>query len=172
MIVCGSLSKTFAMTGWRLGFALAPEPIAKAIVKLQSQSTSNPTSIAQHAGLEAVRGPMDSVVSMLAEYERRRERVLSGLREIRGLSCTAPAGAFYAFPNVAACRTRDPECSAASNGRLDTSVVARRLLETAHVAVVPGEGFGAPGYLRISYATSMERIEEGLRRLADFFSPE
>ena len=172
VIVCGSLSKTFAMTGWRLGFALAPEPIAKAMVKLQSQSTSNPTSIAQHAGLEALRGPMDSVASMLAEYERRRERVLSGLREIRGLTCTAPAGAFYAFPNVAACRTRDPECRAASNGSLDTAVVARRLLEMAHVAVVPGEGFGAPGYLRISYATSMERIEEGLRRLADFFSPD
>ena len=160
------------MTGWRLGFALAPEPIAKAMVKLQSQSTSNPTSIAQHAGLEAVRGPMDSVVNMLAEYERRRERVLTGLRAIHGLSCTEPAGAFYAFPNVAACRTRDPECRASSNGTLDTTVVARRLLETAHVAVVPGEGFGAPGYLRISYATSMERIEEGLRRLAEFFSPE
>ena len=172
VIVCGSLSKTFAMTGWRLGFALAPEPIAKAMVKLQSQSTSNPTSIAQHAGLEAVRGPMDSVAAMLAEYERRRARVLSGLRQIRGLSCTEPAGAFYAFPNVAACGTRDAESRAASNGKLDTTVVARRLLETAHVAVVPGEGFGAPGYLRISYATSMERIEEGLRRLADFFAPD
>jgi len=172
VIVCGSLSKTFAMTGWRLGFALAPEPIAKAMVKLQSQSTSNPTSIAQHAGLEAVRGPMDSVVNMLAEYERRRERVLAGLRQIAGLTCNAPAGAFYAFPNVAACRTHDRECLAASNGRLDTAVVARRLLEAAHVAVVPGEGFGAPGYLRLSYATSMERIEEGLRRLAEFFSPD
>jgi aspartate aminotransferase len=119
-----------------------------------------------------VRGPMDSVASMLGEYARRRERVLSGLRGIRGLTCTEPAGAFYAFPNVAACHTRDEECRAASNGKLDTAVVARRLLETAHVAVVPGEAFGAPGYLRISYATSMERIEEGLRRLAEFFSPE
>jgi len=170
VIVCGSLSKTFAMTGWRAGFVLAPEPVVKAVIKLQSQSTSNPTSITQHAALEAVRGPMDSVAAMLAEYERRRARVLAGLRAIPGLACTEPQGAFYAFPNVAACSARDAECRAASNGRLDTGVVARRLLEYAHVAVVPGEGFGAPGFLRISYATSIERIEEGLRRLTDFFS--
>ena len=170
VIVCGSLSKTFAMTGWRVGFVLAPEPIAKAVVKLQSQSTSNPTSIAQHAALEAVRGPMDSVAAMLAEYERRRSRVISGLRAIPGLTCTEPQGAFYAFPNIAACRTRDAECIAASNGRLDSAVVARRLLESSHVAVVPGEGFGAPGFLRLSYATSIERIEEGMRRLAEFFT--
>jgi len=170
VIVCGSLSKTFAMTGWRVGFVLAPEPVAKAIVKLQSQSTSNPTSIAQHAALEAVRGPMDSVREMLAEYERRRARVLAGLRKIPGLACTEPQGAFYAFPNVAACRTRDAEVTAASNGKLDTAVVGRRLLESAHVAVVPGEGFGAPGFLRISYATSIERIDEGLRRITEFFS--
>jgi aspartate aminotransferase len=170
IIVCGSLSKTFAMTGWRVGFVLAPAPIAKAVVKLQSQSTSNPTSIAQHAALEAVRGPMDSVSTMLAEYERRRTRVLAGLRDIPGLTCTEPQGAFYTFPNVSACRTRDAECRGASNGRLDSAVVARRLLESSHVAVVPGEAFGAPGFLRISYATSIERIDEGLRRLADFFS--
>ena len=171
VIVCGSLSKTFAMTGWRVGFVLAPEAIVKAVVKLQSQSTSNPTSIAQHAALEAVRGPMDSVAAMLAEYERRRGRVLAGLRKIPGLACTEPQGAFYAFPNVAACQTHDPEVRAASNGKLDTAVVARRLLESAHVAVVPGEGFGAPGFLRISYATSIERIDEGLRRITEFFSP-
>ena len=170
VIVCGSLSKTFAMTGWRVGFVLAPEPIAKAVVKLQSQSTSNPTSIAQHAALEAVRGSMESVAAMLAEYERRRSRVISGLRAIPGLTCTEPQGAFYAFPNIAACRTRDAECIAASNGRLDSAVVARRLLESSHVAVVPGEGFGAPGFLRLSYATSIERIEEGMRRLAEFFT--
>jgi aspartate aminotransferase len=170
VIVCGSLSKTFAMTGWRVGFVLAPEPITKAVAKLQSQSTSNPTSIAQYAALEAVRGPMDSVAAMLAEYERRRTRVLAGLRKISGLACTEPQGAFYAFPNVAACHTRDAEVGAASNGKLDTAVVARRLLESAHVAVVPGEGFGAPGFLRISYATSIERIDEGLRRITDFFT--
>jgi len=170
VIVCGSLSKTFAMTGWRVGFVLAPEPIAKAIVKLQSQSTSNPTSIAQHAALEAVRGSMDSVAHMLAEYERRRTRVLAGLRAIPGLTCTEPQGAFYAFPNISACHTRDAECRAASNGRLDSAVVARRLLESAYVAVVPGEGFGAAGYFRLSYATSIERIEEGLRRITEFFS--
>jgi aspartate aminotransferase len=107
---------------------------------------------------------------MLAEYERRRTRVIAGLRAIPGITCTDPQGAFYAFPNVSACHTHDAECRAAANGKLDTAVVARRLLEVAHVAVVPGEAFGAAGYLRISYATSLERVEEGLRRLAAFFS--
>ena len=158
LIVAGSFSKTFAMTGWRLGYALAPEPLVKAMIKLQSQSTSNATSIAQYAGLEAMRGPMDSVGVMLAEYERRRTRVIAGLRAIPGVVCTEPRGAFYAFPHVAG-------AARASGGG-----TAQQLLEHAHVAVVPGEAFGGPGHLRISYATSMDRIEEGLRRLAQFFS--
>ncbi len=161
LIVAGSLSKTFAMTGWRVGFALAPQPLIEAMVKLQSQSTSNPTSIAQYAGLAALTGPMDSIGTMLAEYTRRRARILEGLRAIPGITCTTPEGAFYVFPNMTA-RLR--------NGATDSGALARQLLEREHVAVVPGEAFGAPGYLRISYATSMERIEEGLRRLERFFA--
>ncbi len=160
VIIVGSFSKTFAMTGWRVGYVLAPQPLIAAITKLQSQSTSNATSIAQYAALEALRGPMDSVKTMLAEYTRRRERILSGLRAISGITCTAPQGAFYVFPNIAA----------KLNARMPTDThAASLLLEREHVAVVPGAAFGAPGYLRLSYATSIERIEEGLRRLQRFF---
>jgi aspartate aminotransferase len=160
LIVAGSLSKTFAMTGWRMGYALAPQPLVEAMTKLQSQSTSNPTSITQYAALEALRGPMDSVAAMLAEYARRRDRILAGVRAIPGITCTAPQGAFYIFPNI----------SAHLNSAMpDSTAVARQLLEREHVAVIPGDAFGAPGYLRLSYATSMERIEEGLRRLTRFF---
>ena len=167
VIIVGSLSKTFAMTGWRIGYALAPQPLIEALVKLQSQSTSNPTSVAQHAALEAMSGPMDSVPAMLAEYTRRRARIVQGLRAIPGVTCTEPGGAFYAFPNVSA-----HLANGSSNSTLpkDATELSRQLLEKAHVAVVPGEAFGAPGYLRISYATSLERIEEGLRRLTRFFS--
>jgi aspartate aminotransferase len=160
VITIGSCSKTFSMTGWRVGYALAPAPLVEAMLKLQSQSTSNPTSIAQHAALEALKGPMDSVGTMLAEYTRRRERMLAGLRAIRGITCNEPQGAFYLFPNFVALL---------GNGIHSSADLAKQLLEREHLAVVPGEAFGAPGYLRFSYATSMERIEEGLRRLGRFF---
>lgn len=170
VIIAGSLSKTFAMTGWRLGYALAPAPLVEAMTKLQSQSTSNPNSITQYAALEALTGPMDSVTTMLAEYARRRARILEGLRAIPGITCAEPQGAFYVFPNVAAClKGNGTGGSRADGGEPDTSTVARELLEREHVAVVPGEAFGAGDFLRISYATSMERIEEGLRRLKRFF---
>jgi len=161
LIVIGSLSKTFAMTGWRIGYALAPQPLIAAMIKLQSQSTSNPTSIAQYAATAAMTGPMDSVPVMLAEYARRRERIVAGLRAIAGVRCTVPAGAFYVFPDVSGCFDREMPSSAA---------VASQLLEREHVALVPGEGFGAPGFLRLSYATSMDRIDEGLRRMNRFFA--
>lgn len=160
LIVAGSLSKTFAMTGWRVGYTLAPQPLIAAMTKLQSQSTSNVTSIAQYAALEALRGPMDSVGQMLTEYARRRERILAGVRAISGVTCTAPAGAFYVFPNISAHLNADMPSDTAA---------AKQLIEREHVAVVPGEAFGAPGHLRISYATSIERIDEGLRRLNRFF---
>lgn len=160
VIVVGSFSKTFAMTGWRLGYVLAPAPLVAAVTKLQSQSTSNPCSITQYAGLAAMRGPMDGVGVMLAEYARRRERIVAGLRAIPGVTCTAPQGAFYVFPNI----------SAHYNAEMpDDMAVSRLLLEREHVAVVPGVAFGAPGHLRISYATSMDRIDEGLKRMARFF---
>jgi len=161
IIVAGSLSKTFAMTGWRIGYALAPEPLISAMIKTQSQSTSNPTSIAQYAALEALTGPMDAVAVMLAEYSRRRDRIVAGLRAIPGVTCVEPGGAFYAFPSVAE-HLRD--------GVADTTALAKQLLERQHLVVVPGDAFGTPGYLRISYATSIDRIEEGLRRLEKYFA--
>lgn len=162
LIVCGSLSKTFAMTGWRLGYALAPAPLIQAMTRLQSHSTSNPTSIAQKAGVAALRGSMDSVQAMLAEYARRRARVLQGLNAIPTLRCAEPQGAFYAYPNASAWMRE--------HGVRSTTELAKRLLADAHVAVVPGEAFGTQEHFRLSYATSMERIEEGLRRLHQFFS--
>jgi aspartate aminotransferase len=165
VIVIGSMSKTFAMTGWRLGYTLAPAEVITATVKLQSQSTSNPTSIAQYAALAAMTGPMDSVPQMLAEYAKRRRRIVDGLNKIPGIKCGEPGGAFYVFPDVSARLGNGPDALAK-----DCSELATKLLEKAHVALVSGAAFGAPGYLRLSYATSIERIDEGLRRLDRFFA--
>ena len=159
VIVAGSLSKTYAMTGWRIGFGLGPAPIMSAVNKLQSHSTSNPTSIAQKAAVEAVRGPQDSVDAMLAEYKLRRDFVVERLRAIPGVKLTMPKGAFYAYPNIA-CAFRD--------GMNNSMQFAERLLEQAHVAVVPGEAFGTNDHVRISYATSMEELTRGLDRLERF----
>jgi aspartate aminotransferase len=165
VIIIGSMSKTFAMTGWRLGYTLAPSEIVTATIKLQSQSTSNPTSIAQYAALAAMTGPMESVPQMLAEYAKRRRRIVDGLNKIPGIKCGEPGGAFYVFPNVSARLGSGPDALAK-----DCSELATRLLEKAHVALVSGAAFGAPGYLRLAYATSIERINEGLHRLERFFS--
>jgi len=164
VIIIGSMSKTFAMTGWRVGYTLAPEPLIQAVVKIQSQSTSNPTSIAQYAALEAMRGRMDTVPVMLAEYAKRRKRIVEGLRAIPGVTCEWPGGAFYAFPNIA------PHLEGHKALAKSCTELSQQLLEKAQVALVPGDAFGAPGYLRLSYATSLERIDEGLRRLNRFFA--
>lgn len=164
VIIIGSMSKTFAMTGWRVGYTLAPEPLVQAVVKVQSQSTSNPTSIAQYAALEAMRGSMATVPVMLEEYAKRRKRIVGGLRAIPGVNCEWPGGAFYAFPNIA------PHLQGERALAKSCTELSQQLLEKAHVALVPGEAFGAPGYLRLSYATSLERIDEGLRRLNRFFA--
>jgi len=167
VIIVGSVSKTFAMTGWRIGYTLAPEALVAASNKLQSQSTSNPTSIAQYAALAAMTGPMDAVPPMLAEYEKRRKRIVEGLRNIPGVTCEWPSGAFYAFPNISSFLTHGPNGHALATSCTELS---RQLLDRAQVAVVPGDAFGAPGYLRLSYATSIGRIDEGLRRLEKFFT--
>ena len=160
VVVAGSLSKTYAMTGWRIGFALAPAPIIGAMMKLQSHSTSNPTSIAQKAAVEAMRGPQDSVPQMLAEYRRRRDFVIDRLRQIAGVSIAMPKGAFYAYPNISV---------GFGKGRVQNSLdFASELLAKAHVAVVPGEAFGTSDHVRISYATSMAELERGLDRLHKF----
>ncbi len=162
LLIVGSLSKTYAMTGWRVGFALGATKLLANMLKLQSHSTSNPTSIAQKAAVEALRASQDSVRAMLAEYRRRRDHVVEGLRAIPGIKCTLPEGAFYAYPNISAYLNRD--------GLADTTVLAEKLLDEAHVAVVPGQAFGTHQHVRISYATSLGQIEEGLRRMAAFFA--
>ena len=159
VLVAGSLSKTYSMTGWRIGFALGPSPVISAIAKLQSHSTSNPTSIAQMAAVEAVTGPQDSVTIMLAEYRRRRDFVIERLRAIPGVRIAMPKGAFYAYPNI----------SVAFNKGIGSALeFSERLLAEAHVAVVPGEAFGSDEHVRISYATSMEELRRGLDRIDAF----
>ncbi|HXZ41032.1 MAG TPA: pyridoxal phosphate-dependent aminotransferase [Terriglobales bacterium] len=162
MIVVGSLSKTYAMTGWRLGYALAPAAIIAAMQKLQSQSTSNPTSIVQKAAVAALRGPQQCVAEMRAEYIKLRDHVVNGLRAIPGIKCTLPQGAFYAYPNVSAFLGR--------SGVKSASDLAGKLLREAHVATVPGEGFGTSDHIRVSYATSIAELDRGLERLRKFLA--
>ena len=159
LVVVGSLSKTYAMTGWRLGYALAPAPVIAAMQKLQSQSTSNPTSMVQKAAVAALQGPQTRVAEMRAEYIQLRDHILQGLSAIPGLKCTKPEGAFYVYPNI----------SAFLGGSLKSPAeFARQLLHKAQVATVPGEGFGTDEHVRISYATSEKEIDRGLERLRDF----
>ena len=160
VLVAGTVSKTYAMTGWRIGFGLVPEPVAGAMLKLQSHSTSNPTSISQKAAVEALRGPQEGVAQMLAEYRTRRDFVVGRLRQIPGVTCSLPEGAFYAYPNI----SRAMEATGISS----TQEFAEKLLAEAHVAVVPGEAFGTSEHIRISYATSMGELERGLNRLHEF----
>ena len=162
VLVAGTCSKTYAMTGWRIGFALVPESVAGAMLKLQSHSTSNATSIAQKAAVEALRGPQDSVATMLAEYRKRRDFVVPRLRRISGVTCAMPEGAFYAYPNIGAILNR--------GGIQTPQQFAERLLAEAHVAVVPGEAFGTHHHVRISYATSMHELERGLDRMEAFIN--
>jgi len=161
VLVAGSLSKTYAMTGWRIGFGLMPAPIIGAMTKLQSHSTSNPTSIAQKAAAEALRGPQESVKVMLAEYRRRRDFIVGRLRAIPGVTCAEPRGAFYAYPNLGVVLGK-------SSGIQNTLQLAERLLAEAGVALVPGEAFGTDRHVRISYATSMKELERGLDRVHQF----
>ena len=160
VLVAGSLSKTYAMTGWRIGFGLLPPAIVQAMTKLQSHSTSNPCSISQKAAVEALRGPQESVGIMLAEYRRRRDFVVARLRAIPGVQCNEPRGAFYVYPNVSV--------AIGKNGIANTLEFSERLLAEGHVAVVPGEAFGTNQHIRISYATSFKELDRGLERLHQF----
>ncbi len=156
LCIAGSFSKTYAMTGWRIGYALANVDWTRAMLKVQGHSTSNATSISQAAAIEALNGPQDSVATMLAEYTRRRGWLLDALNRIEGLKCPQPEGAFYAFPDVRGCL----------KGRLKTSEdFVNELLEKEHTVVTDGAGFGADGFIRISYATSLERLQEGVERI-------
>jgi aspartate aminotransferase len=162
MVIVGSLSKTYAMTGWRLGYALAPAAVVAAMQKLQSQSTSNPTSIVQKAAVAALNGPQQCVEEMRLEYIKLRDHVVKGLRSIPGVKCTLPEGAFYAYPNISAFVGR--------GGIQSASDLAGRLLREAHVATVPGEGFGTRDHIRVSYATSVTELDRGLERMRKFLA--
>jgi aspartate aminotransferase len=159
LCIAGSFSKTYAMTGWRIGYALAPTEWTKAMLKVQGHSTSNANSIAQWAAIAALSGPQDSVATMLAEYTRRREWLLAALKDIPGMKCSEPEGAFYAFPDVRGCL---------KNGLKTSGDFAQALLEKEHVVVTDGAGFGTEGFVRMSYATSMEQIQEGVKRIKRF----
>ena len=162
MVIVGSLSKTYAMTGWRLGYALAPAAVVSSMQKLQSQSTSNPTSIVQKAAVSALTGAQQCVADMRTEYIQLRDHVVNGLRSIPGVRCTMPEGAFYAYPNISAYFGR--------GGVKSASDLAGRLLREAHVATVPGEGFGTRDHIRVSYATSVKELDRGLERIRKFLA--
>ena len=156
-ITIGGCSKSYAMTGWRIGFAAAPLPVAKAMSNFQDQVTSNPTSFAQKGATVAFNLPSESVEEMRAEFEIRRDLIVGLLSDIPGVMITPPKGAFYAFPDISKCLRP---------GETDVDL-AEFLLETAHVAVVPGSVFEGQGHIRLSYATSRKNIEEGVRRIKE-----
>lgn len=157
------MSKTYAMTGWRVGYAAGPADIIKGINALQGHMTSNTNSIAQKAAIAALEGPQQTVADMAAEFDRRRKYVVGRLAAMEGVSCATPKGAFYVMPNVGALYKRQ------WNGKplADSFGVADYLLEEAGIAVVPGAAFESPGNIRISYSNSMENIERGMDRMED-----
>ena len=160
-IVVNGLSKSHAMTGWRLGYAAGPADLIKAMTNIQSQSTSNPNSMTQKAAVEALKGPQDFIATMRTEFDKRRKFVVSELNTIPGMSCIMPNGAFYAFPNTAkiyGARFRDKTINSSTD-------LALYFLEEAKVALVHGEAFGDDNYVRISYATSLDDISKGLERI-------
>jgi aspartate aminotransferase len=161
-IIVNGVSKTYAMTGWRIGYAIGPADIISAAAKIQSQSTSNPTSIAQAAALEAISGPQIEVDRMVREFKQRRDVIVDKLNALPGIHCVKPQGAFYVFPNVSSLLGRT------ANGKKLASPCdfADYLLEEAKVAVVPGEDFGSQEHIRFSYATALEDIEKGCKRIA------
>ncbi|UCE71372.1 MAG: pyridoxal phosphate-dependent aminotransferase [Nitrospiraceae bacterium] len=160
-IVVNGLSKSHSMTGWRIGFTAGPKDITKAMTNIQSQSTSNPTSIAQKAAVEALTGPQDFLPEMMIEFDRRRKYMVERLNAIEGVSCITPVGAFYAFPNMASYFGKKFKGKAVNNS-LELSTY---LLEEAKVATVPGSAFGDDKFIRLSYATSLEVITKGLDRI-------
>ena len=160
LVVLGSLSKTYSMTGWRAGFALAPKPIVANLSKLQSQQTSNATSIVQKAAIAALSGSQECVAEFRAEFIELRDHMLARLAEIPGVTCTRPEGAFYVYPNISAFLGK--------GGIRSATELATRLLHEAHVVTVPGEAFGTAEHIRLSYPVTRQNIDEGTRRLAEF----
>ncbi len=167
VIVINGLSKSHAMTGWRIGYAAGPKDIIKAMTNIQSQSTSNPTSIAQKAALAGLTESQDFMVEMIHEFDRRRSFLVKGLNSIQGITCLKPDGAFYVFPNVSMLYGRKTAEGQPINSSMDFALY---LLETANVALVHGGAFGSDAHIRLSYATSMENIQKGLERIRDAVS--
>jgi aspartate aminotransferase len=166
IIIVDGVSKTFAMTGWRIGWMLGPEYVTKACEKIQGQATTNPSSVAQHAAIAALTGPWEPMEEMRKAFEERRSIIVDGLNAIEGLSCQVPEGAFYAFPNVQGLLGKK-----GAGKTLETDLdLAGYLLEEARCAVVPGTAFGSPGFVRMSYAASNEMIREGLTRIGEAVS--
>ncbi|MFO0700140.1 MAG: pyridoxal phosphate-dependent aminotransferase [Nitrospira sp.] len=165
-VIINGVSKAYAMTGWRIGYAAGPKELITAMANIQSQSTSNPCSIAQKAAVAALRLGEPFTVNMVEEFSRRRKTIVEGLNKIPGVTCSMPRGAFYAFPNIkGVLGKRGP------SGMLKTpNELANYLLNDAHIAVVPGEPFGSHDHLRLSYATSMTNITRGLERLGQAFA--
>ena len=162
VVILGSLSKTYAMTGWRSGFALGPKQVIGAMSKLQSQSTSNTASVVQQASIAALTSSQACVGEMRADYLKLRNQILAGFETIPGLTCTVPQGAFYVYPNVSAFIGRGGVKSAAD--------LASKLLTEAHVVVVPGEAFGTQEHVRLSYAVSHDVVDEGVKRMREYFA--
>jgi aspartate aminotransferase len=162
IVVLGSLSKTYAMTGWRAGFALGPKAVIAAMSKLQSQSTSNTASMVQRASIAALSGSQECVTEMRADYVKLRDQVLDGFKSIPGLTCTVPQGAFYVYPNV--------KNFIGKGGIKSASDLAAKLLSEAHVVVVPGEAFGTREHIRLSYAVSHDVVNEGVKRMREYFA--
>jgi aspartate aminotransferase len=163
-IIVDGMSKTYAMTGWRVGYTVGPRALVAAMNTLQGQTTSNATSIAQAGALAALEGPQDCVEEMRREFDRRRQQIVALLRAIPGVTCYDPKGAFYAFPDVSEYVGRRTSAGASIE---DDVALCDYLLDVARVAVVPGSGFGAPGFVRLSYATSMDHIVRGVGRMAE-----
>jgi aspartate aminotransferase len=161
VVILGSLSKTYAMTGWRAGFAMGPKQVIGAMSKLQSQSTSNATSFVQKAAVAALTGSQQCVSEMRGDFLKLRDRVLAGLKTIPGISCSVPQGAFYVYPNVSAFFGK--------GGLKTASDVAAKLLSDARVVVVPGEAFGTAEHIRISYAVTADVVDEGVKRMREYF---
>lgn len=160
-IIFNSVSKTYAMTGWRIGYALGPAAVISAAAKIQSQSTSNATSIAQAAALEALGGPQDEVKQMVDEFQRRRDLIVKRIKGMPGISCFNPQGAFYVFPNVSSLFGK----KAKGKTLLSAGDLAEYFLQEARVLAIPGEDFGSTENIRISYATSLQEIEKGCERI-------
>jgi aspartate aminotransferase len=163
-LTCNGMSKAYSMTGWRLGYVAGNKALVAAMGRIQDQVTSNPTSIAQYAGVAALDGPQEFLAEWRAAFMSRRDVIVAGLNAIPGFKCRMPQGAFYVFPNISGLYgKKTPAGKELASG----DDVADYLLESKGVAVVPGSGFGTPDFVRFSYATSMDAINEGLRRIQE-----